>query len=73
MIYTTNYVESYYRQLKKVTKAKSIFFNDQALLKMLYLATMDASGRWTASVRDWPLILSKLTVYFKERVSIYVI
>jgi putative transposase len=73
MIYTTNYVESYHRQLKKVTKAKSIFPNDQALIKMLYLATMDASRRWTASVRDWPLILSQLTVYFKERVSRYVI
>lgn len=73
MIYTTNYVESYHRQLKKVTKAKSIFPNDQALTKMLYLATMDATRRWTASVRDWPLILSQLTIYFKERVSRYVI
>jgi len=73
LIYTTNHVESYHRQLKKVTKAKSIFPNDQALTKMLYLATMDASRRWTASIRDWPLILSQLTIYFKERVSKYVI
>ena len=73
MIYTTNIVESYHRQLKKVTKAKSIFPNDQALTKMLYLATMDATRRWSARIRDWPLILSQLTVYFKERVSRYVI
>jgi transposase-like protein len=73
LIYTTNHVESFHRQLKKVTKAKSIFPNDQALTKMLYLATTDASRRWTASIRDWPLILYQLTVYFKERVSSYVI
>jgi transposase-like protein len=73
LIYTTNHAEGFHRQLKKVTKAKSIFPNDQALSKMLYLATMDASRKWTASIRDWPLILSQLTIYFKERVSGYVI
>ena len=73
IIYTTNNVESYHRQLRKVTKSKSIFPNDQALLKMLYLATMDASERWTSRLRDWPLILSQLTIYFEERVSDYVI
>jgi len=73
IIYTTNSVESYHRQLRKVTKSKSIFPNDKALLKMLYLATMDATDRWTMRLRDWPLILSQLTIYFKERVSDYVI
>ncbi|MDZ7838939.1 MAG: IS256 family transposase [Actinomycetota bacterium] len=73
LIYTTNHAEGFHRQLKKVTKAKSIFPNDQALTKMLYLATMDVSRKWTASIRDWPLILSQLTIYFKERVSKYVI
>jgi transposase-like protein len=73
IIYTTNNVESYHRQLRKVTKSKSVFPNDKALLKMLYLATMDATDRWTMRIRDWPVILSQLTVYFKERVSKYVI
>ncbi|MFC2145717.1 IS256 family transposase [Actinomycetota bacterium] len=73
IIYTTNSAESYHRQLRKVTKSKSIFPNDKALLKMLYLATMDATDRWTMRLRDWPLILSQLTIYFKERVSDYVI
>jgi len=73
IIYTTNNFESYHRQLRKVTKSKSIFPNDQALLKMLYLATIDATERWTMRLRDWPLILSQLTIYFKERVSKYVI
>jgi putative transposase len=73
LIYTTNHAEGFHRQLRKVTKAKSIFPNDQALIKMLYLATMDVSRKWTSSIRDWPLILSQLTIYFKERVSKYVI
>jgi transposase-like protein len=73
IIYTTNNVENYHRQLRKVTKSKSVFPNDKALLKMLYLATMDATDRWTMRIRDWPIILSQLTVYFKERVSKYVI
>ncbi len=73
VIYTTNNVESYHRQLRKVTKSKSIFPNDKALLKMLYLATMDTTDRWTMRLRDWPIILSQLTIYFKERVSKYVI
>jgi len=45
-------VESFHRQLRKVTKSKSIFPNDKALLKMLYLATMDATDRWPMRVRD---------------------
>ena len=73
IIYTTNSAESYHRQLRKVTKTKSIFPNDKALIKMLYLATMDASEKWTLRLRDWPLILSQLTIYFEERVSKYVI
>ncbi len=73
IIYTTNSAESYHRQLRKVTKSKSIFPNDKALIKMLYLATMDASEKWTMRLRDWPLILSQLTIYFKERVSDYMI
>jgi Transposase and inactivated derivatives len=41
IIYTTNVIESYYHQLSKVTKGKTIFPNDESLLKMLYLSTMD--------------------------------
>ena len=73
IIYTTNSAESYHRQLRKVTKSKSIFPNDRALIKMLYLATMDVTDKWTMRLRDWPLILSQLTIYFKERMSDYVL
>ena len=41
IIYTTNMIESYHRQLRKVTKGKSLFPTDEALLKILYMATQD--------------------------------
>ncbi|BFH13959.1 hypothetical protein J6TS7_49300 [Paenibacillus dendritiformis] len=47
LIYTTNIIERYHRQLRKVTKGKSIFPSDEALLKMLYLSTMDVVRKWT--------------------------
>lgn len=73
IIYTTNSAENFHRSLRKVTKTKSIFPNDQALLKILYLATIDTTKKWTERMRDWPIILSQLEVYFGERISQYVV
>ncbi|NLE24260.1 MAG: IS256 family transposase, partial [Clostridiaceae bacterium] len=53
IIYTTNMIESYHRQLRKVTKGKSIFPNDEALLKSLYLATQDVLRKWTGRIHNW--------------------
>ena len=47
LIYTTNAIEGFNRQLRKVTKAKSVFPTDDSLLKMLYLAMMDITKKWT--------------------------
>jgi transposase-like protein len=69
IIYTTNMIESYHRQLRKVTKGKSIFPNDDALLKALYLATQDVLRKWTGRIQNWSQILLQLSVYFPERVS----
>ncbi len=69
IIYTTNAMESYNRQLRKVTKSKSIFPSDDALLKMLYLATMDISKKWTQSIRGWAQILAQLSIYFSDRLE----
>ncbi len=71
IIYTTNIIESYHRQLRKVTKSKSVFPNDEALLKMLYLATMDVTRKWTVRVKGWALILSQFSVYFEDRLKDY--
>lgn len=70
LIYTTNMIESYHRQLRKVTKGKSIFPTDESLLKMLYLSTMDVLKKWTGRVQNWGRILLQLTVYYPERVKI---
>lgn len=71
LIYTTNIIESYHRQLRKVTKSKSVFPTDDALLKMLYLATMDVTRKWTMRVKNWGMILSQFSVYFEDWLSEY--
>lgn len=57
LIYTTNAIEGFNRQLRKVTKSKTVFPSDDSLLKMLYLATMDITKKWTGRRRDWSLLL----------------
>ena len=69
MIYTTNQIENYNRQLRKVTKTRTIFPSDDALFKLLYLATMDITEKWTGRDRDWSKILSQLCIYFEERIE----
>lgn len=69
LIYTTNMIESYHRQLRKVTKGKSIFPSDEALLKMLYLATQDVIRKWTGRVQNWGQILLQLSVFYPDRIK----
>ena len=67
LIYTTNSIEGFNRQLRKVTKSKSVFPTDDSLLKMLYLAMMDITKKWTGKRRDWGIIHSQLEVFFADR------
>ena len=67
LIYTTNAIESFNRQLRKVTKAKSVFPTDDSLLKMLYLAMMDITKKWTGRRQDWSVIHAQLAVFFSDR------
>lgn len=53
LIYTTDAIEGFNRQLKKVTKAKSVFTTDDSLFKMLYLAMKDITKKWTGRRQDW--------------------
>jgi transposase-like protein len=69
LIYTTNMIESYHRQLRKVTKGKAVFPTDEALLKMLYLVTQDVLLKWTGRIHNWGQILLQLSVFFPERVK----
>jgi transposase-like protein len=67
LIYTTNAIENFNRQLRKVTKSKSVFPTDDSLLKMLYLAMVDITKKWTGRRRDWGQIYSQLEVFFADR------
>ena len=69
LIYTTNMIESYHRQLRKVTKGKSIFPTDESLLKMLYLATQDVLRKWTGRIQNWGQILLQLSIFFPDKVK----
>ena len=69
LIYTTNAIEGFNRQLRKVTKSKTVFPSDDSLLKMLYLATMDITKKWTGHRQDWGQIHSQLEIYFEERLA----
>ena len=69
LIYTTNAIEGFNRQLRKVTKSKTVFPSDESLLKMLYLAMMDITKKWTGHRQDWGQIHSQLEIFFEERLS----
>lgn len=70
IIYTTNVIENFNRQLRKVTKNKAVFPNDEALLKMLYLAAMDITRKWTGKRKDWAQIHAQLEVFFGDRMPL---
>jgi putative transposase len=72
LIYTTNPIESLHRQIKKVAKNKSSFPNEQALIKLVYLAVAEAARKWTMRHRDWAMIYSQLMIFFEERLGKYV-
>ena len=67
LIYTTNAIEGFNRQLRKVTKSKSVFPTDDSLLKMLYLAMIDITKKWTGRRQDWSAIHAQLAVYYADR------
>ena len=70
LIYTANAIENFNRQLRKVTKTKSAFVSDDALMKLLYLTTMGIVEKWTMPVKEWGTILDHLMIYFGDRVKI---
>lgn len=71
IMYTTNIIEGFHRQLRKVTKTKSVFPSDQSLEKMLYLASQNATKKWTQRYRNWDLILNQLMIFFEGRIEEY--
>jgi putative transposase len=70
LIYTTNTIEGFHRQVRKVTKTKGSFTNDMALLKLIYLATINISKKWTQPLQNWSLTISQLSIIFGERLKL---
>ena len=67
IIYTTNTIEGYNRQLRKVTKTKGAFPGDMALLKLIYLVSERIEQKWTMPIKNWALTASQLHIIFGER------
>jgi putative transposase len=70
IIYTTNVIESLNNCIRKYTKSKSVFPDDQSVLKSVYLSIMNVQKKWNHSVRNWGLILSQFLIIFEERCRI---
>ena len=68
IIYTTNSIENFNRQLRKVTKAKTIFPTDDSLFKVLYLAMCDITEKWTGAGWNWGQTLDQLCIHFGDRI-----
>ena len=66
MIYTTNAVEALHRSLRKIIKTRGSFPNDDAALKLLYLAIKNAGMRWRRSI-EWTAAMSQFAIQFGER------
>ena len=72
LIYTTNPIESFNRGIRKVTKTRSVFPTEDALLKLVFLAVRDIEKKWTMAYQDWGVIYSQLSIYFEDILKNYV-
>ncbi len=70
LIYTTNTIEGFHRQIRKVTKTKGAFTSDMALLKLIYLTTQNIQKKWTQPLQNWSLTVSQLSIKFGDRLRL---
>jgi len=70
LIYTTNTLEGFNRQLRKVTKTKTVFPTDEALRKSLYLATLDIMKKWTMPIANWAMYIGQFAILFEDRIEL---
>lgn len=67
IIYTTNPIESYHRMVRKVTKTKGAFSSEDAILKQIYLATVNCNTKWQGTMFNWTAVRNDLIAYFGDR------
>jgi putative transposase len=70
LIYTTNAIEGYYRQLRKVIKTKGSFPTPESVRKLLYLVNQNITKTWKAPMREWAKILNQLAIRFEDRMPV---
>ncbi len=70
IIYTTNIVEGFHRQVRKYTKNKGAFTSENALVKLIYCACQKILEKWNQPMHNWALIVSQLHIYFDGRLSL---
>ena len=70
LIYTTNPIEGYHRQIRKVTKTKGAFPSETALLKLVYLATKRVEQKWTTPLQNWSMTVQQLAIKFEGRLEL---
>ncbi|TXI43046.1 MAG: transposase, partial [Nitrosomonas sp.] len=66
-IYTTNAIESVNMSLRKVSKSRGSFPNDDAVIKLFYLALRNIAKKWSMPIKDWKPALNRFTIQFNER------
>jgi len=67
VIYTTNAIESLNSTYRKLNRQRSVFPSDTALLKALYLATFEATKKWTTTIRNWAQVYGELSIMYEGR------
>ncbi|WP_040534334.1 transposase, partial [Legionella drancourtii] len=70
IIYTTNIVEGFHRQIRKYTKNKGAFTSENALIKLIYCACQQVLEKWNQPMHNWALIVSQLQIYFENRLTL---
>jgi putative transposase len=68
MIYTTNAIEGYNRQIRKVTKNRTVFPTEESVRKAFFLAHRDIAKKWTMPIPNWAKILNQLVIFFEDRI-----
>jgi putative transposase len=71
VIYTTNAIESLNMSLRKISKTRGSFPNDDALMKLFYLALRNISQKWTMPIHDWKAALNRFTIQFEDRMPLH--
>jgi putative transposase len=69
IVYTTNTVEDFNRQIRKIIKSKGVFRDDESLVKLVFLVYRDIAKKWEKSISNWAEIISQLSIHFNDRLE----